>query len=150
MLSKLKSDKLRSRDDLGKLPDCGIYVFYKDSKPLYVGRSGKEGGKPDKMRERIRQHGLPSSTGSASFAFLRAEDKAKKQNIFRGSRSRKDFMSDEKFKPFFDQAKEEVSRMQVRTVGITDAIEQTVFEVYAALQLGTTRQQGGYNDFENH
>ena len=40
--------------------------------------------------------------------------------------------------------------MKIRVAAVTDAIEQTLFEVYAALELGTTRQQNGCNDFENH
>ena len=59
-------------------------------------------------------------------------------------------MNDPGFAPLFVAAKDRVSRMGVRFVAIDDAIEQTLFEVYAALVLGTTRQQGGYNDFENH
>jgi hypothetical protein len=45
----------------------------------------------------------------------------------------------------FLHAKERVSRMTVRVIEITDPIEQTLFEVYAALALGTV-----YNVFENH
>ena len=40
--------------------------------------------------------------------------------------------------------------MQVKVVEVDDAIEQSVFEVYAALHLKTTRGHCGYNDFENH
>ena len=40
--------------------------------------------------------------------------------------------------------------MGIRVVEVNDPIEQVVFEVYAALELGTTREQGGFNDFENH
>ena len=49
------------------------------------------------------------------------------------------------FKDIFQEAKERVGRMNVRVVEISDPIEQTVFELYAALKLGTP-----YNDFENH
>ena len=38
-------------------------------------------------------------------------------------------------------------RMQVKVVEVDDAIEQSVFEVYAALHLKTTRDHCGYNDF---
>ena len=103
------------------------------------------------MRDRLNEHGRPSSThNSATFAFLLAEEKAAKHGIARGPRSRNDFQDDEEFKPFFDEAKTRVKAMRFRVVGITDAMEQCVFEVYAAVQLGTTRDQGGYNDFENH
>ena len=40
--------------------------------------------------------------------------------------------------------------MQVKVAEVDDAIEQSMFEVYAVLHLKTTRYHGGYNDFENH
>jgi hypothetical protein len=49
------------------------------------------------------------------------------------------------FSELFRDAKERVGRMTVRVIEITDPIEQTLFEVYAALALATP-----YNDFENH
>lgn len=146
LLTKLNGDGLRNRDNLGELPDRGVYVFYENTepKPVYVGRSNK-------MRERIQQHGRNSSRhNSASFAFLLAVDSAQKQGIDCRSRSREDLESDEKFSPWFSDAKQRVRQMQCRVVEVTDAIEQAVFEIYAALALGTTRDQGGYNDFETH
>ena len=151
LLSELKSDNLRSRDALGKLPEQGIYVFYENRKPLYVGRTGRKGGRPTRMRERIHEHSQEKAGhNKAALAFRMAERRAAKRGIKRGSRSRSDFQKDKEFKPFFDKAKAEVHEMNIRVVEINDAIEQTVFEVYAALQLGTTVPQGGFNDFENH
>ena len=103
------------------------------------------------MHDRLLEHGQDSAThNKATFAFLLAEEKAAKCEILRGSRSRNDFQNDDEFKPFFDAAKTNVKAMRFRVVEITDAIEQAVFEVYAALELETTREQGGFNDFENH
>ena len=59
LLSDLKSDTLRSRDLLGELPEQGIYVFYLGDKPMYVGRT-------DRMRQRLLEHGRPSSTHNAA------------------------------------------------------------------------------------
>ena len=64
--------------------------------------------------------------------------------MVRGSRSRNDFQNDDEFKHFFDDAKTRVRAMCFRVVEVADAVDQTVFEVYAGVQLGTTREQGGY------
>ena len=46
----------------------GIYVFYEDCKPLYVGRS-------DGLNDRVLSHGRPSSDHySATFAFILAKE----------------------------------------------------------------------------
>ena len=132
-----------SRGGLPMIPEKGIYVFYESGKPLYVGRT-------DRLRERILEHGRPSSLhNSATFAFLLAMKKAKCKGIdCTGTRDELQIADD--FKPLYDQAKERVRSMQVMVVEVDDAIEQSVFEVYAALHLKTTRHHGGYNDFENH
>ena len=162
LLKKLKSSDLLHRDGNGKtrdkqdrllehFPGRGIYVFYENCKPLYVGRSGRKGGKPDRMRERIYEHCRKSSThNSASFAFLLAVETAQKQKIDCKTPTRDELQNTPKFIPHFVAAKKRVKGMQFRVVEVTDPIEQTVFEVYAAVMLGTTVQQGGYNDFENH
>ena len=49
-------------------------------------------------------------------------------------------------KPLFTRAKERVSRMDVQFIEMDDPIERTIFEVYAALHLGTEK----YNSFETH
>lgn len=66
--------------------------------------------------------------------------------------SRDKLQRDPEFKKLFDATKEGVRSMGIRVVEVDDPIEQAVFEVYAALELGTTRGRGqvGFNDFENH
>ncbi len=143
LLCKLKSDTPRNRNSRD-FPQRGIYAFYENGRPIYVGRTNR-------MKQRILDHGRPSSThNSASFAFLMAVEKASMQGIDCANHSRNELEQDPKFAPLFSAAKERVRRMGIRVVAIDDAVEQTLFEVYAALQLGTMRQQGGYNDFENH
>ena len=145
LLNKLTNSNPIVRGNRGRppmIPEKGIYVFYESGEPLYVGRSNR-------MRERILEHGRPSSRhNSATFAFLLAE--AKYKGIDCTGRARDHLQNEEDFKPLYDQAKERVRSMQVRVVEVRDAIEQSVFEVYAALHLKTTRDPGGYNDFENH
>ena len=66
MLCNLESDLPRSQDALGELPEMGIYVFYENGKPIYVGRTKR-------MKKRISEHGSPSPTKSATFAYLLAK-----------------------------------------------------------------------------
>ena len=127
------------RDNLGVLPKEGVYVFYENGAPLYVGRSSR-------LRQRLLEHSRPSSVhNSATFAFLLAVEKAEKQGIDCKSKTRDLLQVDPKFKPLYGEAKNRVSNMDIKVVEVKDAIEQTVFEVYAALKLNTP-----YNTFENH
>ena len=133
-----------SRRGRSLIPKKGVYVFYESGKPVYVGRT-------DRMRERILEHGRPSSLhNSATFAFLLAMKMATCKGIDCTGKTRDDLQIADDFKPLFDRAKKLVRNMQVKVVEVDDAIEQSVFEVYAALHLKTAREHGGYNDFENH
>lgn len=67
-----------------------------------------------------------------------------------GDFSRDELQRDPELKKLFDATKKSVRCMGIRVVEINNPIEQAVFEVYAALELGTTQEQGGFNDFENH
>ena len=147
LLNQLTSGNQIVRDSWGSLPtitEKGIYVFYESGKPVYVGRS-------DRLRSRILEHGRPSSLhNSATLAFLLAMDMATSKGIDCTGKKRDDLQIAEDFKPLFDKAKELVRNMEVKVLKVDDAIEQAVFEVYVALHLKTTREHGGYNDFENH
>ena len=143
-LSSLKSDVLRNRDSLGELPEQGIYVFYLGNAPMYVGRT-------DRMRQRLLEHGRPSSThNAATLAFAMAVRLAESQGLDIDGFPRNELQRDPEFKKWFDATKATVRSMNIRVVEVTNPIEQAVFEVYAALELGTTRQHGGFNDFANH
>ena len=127
------------RRDLGnKLPpgNAGIYVLYEDDKPIYVGRS-------DRLKERLLEHGQPSGwSESATFAFILAKEKFGKAAA---SLTRKELQENSDFRQLFTAAKLRVRKMGIRAVGIQDPIEQTLFEVYAHLNLKTE-----HNSFENH
>ena len=94
---------------------------------------------------------IPSSgSESASFAFILAKEDFGNEDLKttgpdRKPMSRKELASDPDFKPIFDAAKERVRKMRIRAVDVQDPVEQTIFEVYAHLQLGTP-----HNSFENH
>ena len=121
-----------------------IYVFYEAGKPRYVGRS-------DRMRTSILEHGRAGSRhNSATFAFLLAAEAAHEKGIDCNARTRDELQQADDFRPLYDESKARVRRMAFKVVEVTDPIEQSVFEVYAAWCLKTTREQGGYNDFRNH
>ncbi|MCH7740656.1 MAG: GIY-YIG nuclease family protein [Chloroflexi bacterium] len=140
LLWDLRSSRARSRDDLRDIPQHGIYVFYENNVPVYVGRSRQ-------LKQRLQVHSRPSSGhNSATFAFILATQVARKQNFEFGQMTRTQLENDPVFGEFFRQAKVRVGEMKIRVVEVTGPITQTVFEVYAALALGTTT----HNDFETH
>lgn len=125
-------------NELKNVPKQGIYVFYEDNKPIYVGRSKN-------FRQRFKQHSQMSSNhNSATFAFIIAKHDAEKKNIDL-NKTRDELQVDPDFLPFFKNAKERVSEMKIKVIDIENPIEQTLFEVYAALELKTP-----YNDWETH
>ena len=152
-LQELKNCDIITKDSRGRFSpsfpaDKGIYVFYEDEKPMYVGRS-------DRLKQRLSQHGLPSSGhNSASFAFniarldyLNEKNRAETddaKDVIR-QMDRNELANDSEFKGLFSKARQRVRDMGIRVVEIQDAIEQTIFEVYAHMKLGTS-----FNSFENH
>jgi len=139
LMEKLKKSELINRTDLRHVPKKGVYVFYSDGGPAYVGRSND-------IKSRIQNHSRPSSGhNSATFAFMLAKEKAEEQRIDT-KMERKVLEQEPSFKPLFNEAKSTVSNMPVRVVSIDDQILQTLFEVYASLELNTSK----YNDFTTH
>ena len=68
LLEELQSGPTHQGRTLRKLPQKGVYVFYEDVKPMYVGRVGSNSKQT--VRQRIRQHTIPSSVhNQATFAF---------------------------------------------------------------------------------
>lgn len=129
----------RPWNNLGTLPQKGIYVFYENGSPLYVGRTNR-------MRDRLKEHGRQSSGhNKAPFAFNIAKNEANKLGL-NVNGSRKDLGNKPEFIFLFQSAKQRVSEMSVRVIPIDDQIIQTLFEVYAAIALGTLY----YNSFDNH
>lgn len=123
---------------LKNIPERGIYVFYENGRPIYVGRSKN-------LKQRFRQHRQPSSDHhSATFAFMIAKQDAEKAGIDI-KRTRDQLDKDTQFSRIFDIAKKRVSDMQVQVLSMDNPIEQTLFEVYAALELKTE-----YNHWDTH
>ena len=160
LLDELQGSRLLDRHQLDGIPARGIYVFYEHGNPMYVGRSNR-------LKNRIQTHGRDSANyNSASFAFrlalerlgipsvhfprreVRVKPKFNVQvlGIEHGYATREELARNCQFDMAFRQQKERVRAMQVRVVEVDDPIEQTIFEVYATLALGTEL----YNQFDNH
>ena len=134
LLDKLLANPLLNRDQLylnslpkKDIPKQGIYVFFKNGKYLYVGRSGS---KNTDLRERILQHGHNNPTATPLASKL-AKEKATSD--------------DSEWRKIYEEQLELVQNMQVRVVEVTDDYEQAMFEIYAAHVLNTP-----YNWWENH
>ena len=117
----------------------GIYCFSENGQPLYVGQTRK-------LRTRLRQHTSPTASHySATFAYRLAVEAAEQRGVpVNDTRGTLSIRAD--FAPLFTEAKNRVANMDVRFMVMRDPIERTIFEVYAALHLGTEH----YNSFETH
>jgi hypothetical protein len=104
------------------------------------------------MRQRLYQHGQPKSTYNSAplanrMAYREKSPEKSKRGCTPAKAERKRFPD---FKETFDQQKPKIRKMGIKVIEIKDPEEQSIFEVYAAVMLGTTVRQGGYNDFRNH
>jgi len=134
-MEHLNQSPFITKNELDNVPKMGIYVFYEEDRPVYVGRS-------ERLKARLREHSQQSSGHmSATYAFNIAKKEAKESGIDTRKR-RIDLERDPEFAPIYKQAKERISKMQIRVIGIEDPVEQTLFEVYAHLELGTDNEWG--------
>ena len=143
LLEQLRSSQPYHSPIYQGLPEKGIYVFYEQGTPMYVGRVGSTS--KQKMRDRIRQHTIPSARhNQAVFAFRLLQEKLGITTGHGAELSREKLA--EKYEREFKEMKERVRKMEVRVVEIKNSVTQTVFEIYASLALDTTR----YNNFDTH
>ena len=118
---------------LGRSADFrGCYVFVDGTRPFYVGISKK-------VIERVRQHLRGRTHFEATLAYRMAERGTAK-------RTRDVNMSDPAFSERFERQKKHLARSQVAFVEVSNPLELYLFEVYAAMALGT----GLWNSFETH
>ena len=113
----------------------GVYVLYYEGRPVYVGRSRN-------MKQRLRMHVSGGKEG-ASFAFKLGRRLLQTQEPRRISATRKQLAADPDFQRAFDLAVARIREMEVRAVEVDDPIEQTLFEIYAHMELRTR-----FNSFE--
>jgi predicted GIY-YIG superfamily endonuclease len=145
LLEKLINKPLLKKEEIftkqASFPKKGIYVFFENNKPIYVGRSNN-------IKQRLNGHRSQGSDRfSATFAFRLAVNEYEKRyrESTKGIR-RQSLEKDQNFSVIFREAKARVSVMGIKTVDIDDPITQTLFEVYAAMKLGTLE----FNSFDNH
>jgi len=137
LMKRINNSPFITKDDFKNLPKKGIYVFYENGLPIYVGRTNR-------MKNRLMEHSQQSSGHtSATFAFNLAKEKAKNTTIDLDQR-RKDLETDPLFSSIYAEQKVRVSKMKIKVIDIEDPVVQTLFEVYAHLELKTQ------NEFENH
>ena len=143
LLAELLSGPTYHGPTLRNLPPTGIYVLYEHGEPMYVGRVGSQSQQT--IRTRIRQHTIPSAKhNKATFAFRLLLEALDLPMGHEAAMTRSELAV--RYADEFREQKQRVRNMEVRAVAVTDPVVQTVFEVYAALTLGTTR----YNRFETH
>ncbi len=117
----------------------GIYLFTENGKPMYVGQTRK-------LSKRLGYHTRPGAPQEqASFAFQLAKADATRMGITAVG-TRRQVAAHPEILPLFEKAKQRVAAMDVRFIEVPDPHTRTVFEVYAALALGT----GEFNSFETH
>ncbi|AMS29686.1 MAG TPA: hypothetical protein DIU09_03840 [Hyphomonadaceae bacterium] len=108
-----------------------VYVFYGSNKaPCHTGRTRN-------LQGRVRAH-VANNHNSASFAFKCARQALDKKATYRPDGSRAELMKDPTFKAEFDRQRDAIRHMKLRFIKIECPIEQHLFEVYAALRLGTS------------
>lgn len=118
----------------------GIYVFYQDEKPIYVGRANN-------IKKRIHGHTRPSSGhNSANFAFnlarLELAEKLAETKI-----GREELMQNSEFLEKFTKFKKDLHASKIKCLQIKNDAIQTIFEPYLSMKLDTYPVN---NTFENH
>lgn len=139
LLSALLACPPTTRESWSRLPESrGIYLFESDGVAHYVGRTNR-------IRRRIYYHTRPGALhNQATFAFLIARREAEARGLSL-SLTRNALQAHDQFSILFREAKERLAGMRVRYVEVPDSNTQAVFEVYAAVVLGTA-----HNNFDNH
>jgi len=119
---------------------AGIYLLSEGAQHLYVGRSNM-------IRKRLGNHCRIGATWKmAALAFrLARETTGMLQATYTQEGSRRALMQDQAFVRAFDAAKARIREMDVRVVGESNPVRQTILEVYVAVALQTP-----YNDFDTH
>ncbi len=117
LLKKLQNSPRYGEKTLRGLPQEGVYVFYEGCKPMYVGRSSRQG-----IRKRVQQHTIPSSShNQAVFAFKLLQETLAVPTGH-GAPLKKPELA-EKYESESKEQKRRVRNMEVRAVKITDSLD---------------------------
>jgi hypothetical protein len=118
----------------------GLYVFYEDDKPIYVGISKN-------VLKRIRQHVKCEKQNESSFAYLLTIEHTKQNSITIPVGTREERMVSEEFFGLFNlTVRTRILKMKVKFIEIKCDVSFYLSEVYFAMQLNTDM----FNSFETH
>ncbi len=135
-LLKTKSYTLRSLPK--KIPSAGVYVFSKNDRVLYVGRTNN-------LRQRLQFH-TRNNHNQATFAFLLARHRTKRTEAsYQTTGSRNDLLRQPDFRAAFDKARMEILAMDVQFIEEKDSNRQALLEICTAM-----RARAKYSNFDNH
>jgi hypothetical protein len=138
MQEQLLSSEFLDRDNLPSF--SGIYVFFKDDNPIYVGRANN-------IKKRIHGHTRPSSGhNSANFAFNLAKLEFA-EKLYESKLGRQQLMENPEFVDKFTNFKQELFASKIKCLEVNNDVLQTIFEPYLAVKLKTYPIN---NTFENH
>jgi len=121
-----------------QMPNAGVYVFYEERKPLYVGRTNR-------IRQRIKEHSQEGRNDAPFALRLGREVTGYTEATYQKRGSRKDLLSKLDFREAFSEAKTRIREMDIRYVEETDQVKQALLEIYVTVALDTP-----YNDFKTH
>lgn len=110
-----------------------VYAMFEGDVACHVGRTRN-------LAQRIRGH-LSDSHYSASFAFAQTRLLLEVTPSYRKGEGRAVLLDRPEFRSEFDRQRERIGRMALRFVPIDSPIEQHLFELYAALELGTSLKE---------
>jgi predicted GIY-YIG superfamily endonuclease len=128
-------------DEIGitPVPQMGVYVLFEGDNPIYVGRSNR-------MKQRLKEHSQRSSDHwSATLAMRIAKQEYFSAQKEGRRRTNEQLMRNSVFREKFEAAKSRIAKTRIRFIEIEDQVEQTIFEIYAALVLDTELK-----DFSTH
>ncbi|KII14796.1 GIY-YIG nuclease family protein [Phaeobacter sp. S60] len=111
-----------------KIP--AIYIFYENSKPVYVGRTNN-------LEQRLRAH-VTASHNSASFALKRTRKRHQEisKATYKTALSRSEITAHEIYGATFREEINNIKGMNFRFLEIKSHIEQYLTELYVTMALG--------------
>ena len=122
----------------GKTPKGGIYLFSDAGHHLYVGRTKRD------IRARLKDH--VGTSDDCPFAWhLAREATGNKIASYKKQGSRKNLLSQPRFRKAYEDAKKKIRVMEVRYVSESDPLKQALLEIYVAVAA-----HAKHNDFDTH
>lgn len=118
-------------------PTGGVYLFSRNGRALYVGRTKRP------IVQRLKDH--VRDAPDCPFAWQLARRATGRARSYRPEGSRRKLLTDPTFKRAYQHARERIRRMEVRYVEEVDPLKQALLEIYVAVAT-----KARYNDFDTH